>query len=173
MSLFWPPSLRTCGDLHRSLRDHHPLMLCVLRSVAVAFRSKVLGWAIRTASGKTTSSIHFVMGSRSRLAIARVSENLLMRWTDASQSRFWSGARMIRSGVRIATARQMSRDEERPLRRCRRPERRGQITKKPGANSTGLLAVRRANGNGRPFCAGVTRYLKYRFQQTEPLRYCT
>jgi hypothetical protein len=25
-SLFWPPSLRTCGGSHRWLRDHQPLM---------------------------------------------------------------------------------------------------------------------------------------------------
>src|SRR4051794_12152750 len=38
MSLFLQPSLRTCGGSHRWLRDHHPLMPCVLRRVGVAYR---------------------------------------------------------------------------------------------------------------------------------------
>jgi hypothetical protein len=36
MSLFWPPSLRISGGSLRWSRDHHPLRLCVPRSVGVA-----------------------------------------------------------------------------------------------------------------------------------------
>jgi hypothetical protein len=36
MSLFWPPSLRTCGGSQPWSRGRHPLMVCASRTVGVA-----------------------------------------------------------------------------------------------------------------------------------------
>ena len=62
MSLFWLPSLRISGASRRWLRDHHQLMLCVLRSVGVALRA--LGSADQRRSALANAERHPFLYSR-------------------------------------------------------------------------------------------------------------